>query len=214
MKSLFADLPCPRRHRRRAFTLTEIVIASAIMLPIAISVMGALIYAARIEKRNRAINAISYGVANLHRQMRNITAAGDNIILDDQNGQWVQFVYREDTDEGEILFKTGRLSYNDADSNPDTILDNSIVLFPDLETDDETSRIVIWNVSPLYDASGNPLPIFSRPAVAGVNALLVQFRVGDPSPEQSLATGPGFTSMVFRAAFAPRIVMTQQEEEP
>jgi hypothetical protein len=89
-----------------------------------------------------------------------------------------------------------------------------LFLFPDLETDDETSRIVIWNVSPLYDDDAMRLPVFSRPRRGGRQRPAGAVRVGDPSPEQSLATGPGFTSMVFRAAFAPRIVMTQQEEEP
>jgi hypothetical protein len=97
------------------------------MLPIAISVMGALIYAARIEKRNRAINAISYGVANLHRQDAQYHRRGRQYHSGRPERPMGAIRLPEDTDEGEILFKTGALSYNDADSNPDTILDNSIV---------------------------------------------------------------------------------------
>ena len=199
-------------QRRRGVTLTELIFAVTILSGMMAAVITLFVGVIRQERTNLRMIQMTYDTSHLHREMRQLASVGGSIGT---SGNQVTFF-------NEITGVTSQIRYEDLDGNPDTIGDNQIVLIKDVDADDEDSRIVVRYVSPLRNASGSFLPMFSRQP-GRPQPLLIQFRVGDrtgPIGRTARAnvtsatydecraddafTGDGFQSVAFRSVIMPR----------
>ena len=198
------------KPRRRGITFIELLISVSILSFVMIATMYFFVSILRQERSNIRTLQMAYQTANLHRELRKVSAYGGNIDI--TNGRAVQFT-------NEVTGVTSELRFVDDDGDPFTIGDNTIEFDPDITIEDD-DEILISLVSPLTDEDGNILPIFAR-ADGFPDPLLVEFRMGDTSGPVSRGnrskiaqarqddafTGPGLQTNVYRGAFALRRTM-------
>jgi hypothetical protein len=170
------------------------------------------------ERSNVTRLNMTQEVAQLHRELRNMSANGASIVV-------VAGVLDNDVARFRRLDLVGEtpvtteLRYIDEDEDNTTISDNRLVMIPDINEPEGMITLVRW-ISRLAhpDDEDRFLPVFTRSPGFGA-PLVVQFRVGDRSAQRpgrsaraqdeedrrdDAITGPGYQGVVFQAAYGPR----------
>lgn len=190
------------RPRQRAFTLTELMIASAIGLIVSVGVMSMTIFSARMA-RSITIQQRSIQFARSATEGINAAVRQSSVplrVFDDHNNAAVSGNLVELAWPGEPLGqRTIRLVSDDADLQ--TPWDNRLIYDPNTAIDGDEIVLANW-VTPKPGQS-----IFTYQGQA--SGLIVQLRIGDSLAAGMTAindahSGPGLQGADVNIAVAPR----------
>lgn len=197
--------PIFRSHRRRGFSLFEVLIASFIMVLSSAVAMAAFTYTLRSNKAQRTQIIIAKDVQVLQSTLKQHATSARQFIL---NGGTTLRIQQPDDSETGAAGVISQLSIEDDDNNPATAFDNRLVLTPNLDEPDET-RVILSGLARLGDPAnpGTFFPYFTQPA--GAASLRVRFRLGDQARNQggsadNAHTGMGYQTFVFDSTFMAR----------
>lgn len=187
-----------RTRRHRGTTILEVVIASALMLTLSVMVMSAMIYYMRALSVLRARADLAEQSRNVQRELVYSAASATSLAVGD-SGNRLTFTFPTGSDLG----TTRVIQYTDGDNNNNTIGDNML-----RDTTDATNPIIIANqiARIINPATGNPIPVFVRPAAGTQVEISLRFgdTINQPDSASDAFTGPGFQTYAMRTGIVAR----------
>jgi len=189
----------PSLNRRRAFSLTEVLVSLALLLMLSIITVGGMVMHARLAQSNLEMQRMAEGSRRFVDAVQ--TAALDATLILVNNGpaglNTVLTIGKPDVNSTTAtIFR--QFAYLDDDGNPETIRDNRIVQ-RDVNAPMATSgNKVLDYCSPLPDGT----PIFST-ITAGKAVYEINLRVGDRTNpgniQDNAVTGRGTQTFLIKA---------------
>lgn len=181
-------------NRRRAFTIVELVISSAIMIVLVGMAIGAMVYYLR-QSSVLLSNARLTDEARAFEQELTMAAARCNAVAVQDSGNRLVLTLSDGTQR--------TFQFVNTDNNAATVRDNTVQEIGG--GPGGTNQIWLRNVSRV-SVSGTPQAIFTIPG--GRRHVEVLLRLGDndqnPNADCHRATGPGFQTYVLNTGVFPR----------